>query len=528
MKKFKAILALVLVACLFVTLFAACAKNDETPNTNTNTNTNTGNDDANKDSGDADVNTGDDSLLPFEETVEIKVVLYDMRSTGADYGDPVEAAANEITKETINVVCDYIWVGPGDWKSKVDVALSGGERMDVLNISPITRASTLYPQGLLMDITEYVETYAPGAYELCKDYIGTYTFSGGIYGFPTIRDYCKFGAILMRTDILEELGMVEQALAIKTWSDYEVILDAVYQNVTAKGGMAVIGMSYPYADHMFCETDNFADAYPVDSLGDNLGVVYGNQDTGKVELIQTSKAYQFGMQKANEWWDKGYYWPDSGITTEFVDDAMKQNLFFTQILGAENGTEVAKEGNIGMELTYVQVNNGMIRTAQPVFSGVVVPITCEEPEAAVAWINEIYTNAELKNLLTWGVEGKDYTLENDQVKHNPDGGYLGVDFILGNNFLLKAEFGQSPDFYEVAERNNELAVKSRFMGFAIDTADMDLVISQISAVRDQYVSVIPYGGGDQLDDYLAKLEEAGVQEYIDAIQKQLDAWSAAQ
>ena len=363
---------------------------------------------------------------------------------------------------------------------------------------------------------------------MTKEYVGTYTFDGNVYGFPTLRDYSEFAGITMRTDILEELNLVEQAKAMKTWSDYEEILKIVYENVTAKGGMAAIGMSYPYGSYLYNENDNFADSHAIDILGDALSIIYGDQETGEVKLVMKSDGYKFGMEYANKWWDAGYYWADSPITTEFVDDAMAQHLFFSQIHSAENGIEVAKEGAMGFDLTFVKVNNGMVRTEQPVFTGICVPVTCEEPEAAVAFINELYTNAELMNVLVWGVEGRDYTLENNQVVHNPDDGYIGVDFVWGNNFLLKAEFGQSADFYEIAQRNNKESAISAFMGFALDTADMDLLLSQLTTVTDEYAKIIPYGGMDQLDEYISALETAGVNDYIDAIQKQLDAWSAAQ
>ena len=59
---------------------------------------------------------------------------------------------------------------------------------------------------------------------------------------------------------------------------------------------------------------------------------------------------------------------------------------------------------------------------------------------------------------------------------------------------------------------------------------MDLVMSQISAVTDQYKCAIQCGGytEESYQEYLAKLETAGVQDYLNAVQAQLDAWLAEQ
>ena len=548
MKKVKAILALILVACLFVTLFAACAKNEPTytntnkeQNTNTNTSTNTNTE--NKDTGSEDkapaddegeepaVDPGEESLVPFEEEISLKIVFYDMRGKGGDYGDGVEAYANNITKETLNVVCDYIWIGPGDWKSKAEVALSSGERFDVMNLSPMTRVAALYPQGLVMAIDEYIEDYGSAVYELTKEYIGTYTFDGNIYGFPTLRNYCKNGYILMRTDMLEEMGLVEQAKAIDSWSDYDAILKAVKENYTDKGvGIFGVGSSTIASTDYFCTGDSFDTFYTVDNLGDSLsnGVMYAETD-GVVRLYQESASYKNVLEWNQKWFDAGYLWPESAITSEFVDDVMKQGLIFSNICGSETGVEITKEGAYGFDITVVNTCIGMIKTSQPVFTGICVPITCEEPEAAVAWINELYTNSDLMNTLVCGIEGTDYNIVEGEVVRTENAGYLNVDFVLGNNTILTPLKGNGADFYDIVRETNAKADKSRYLGFVLNTAEMDLLISQLSAVGDQYAKTMIYGGYTEasLADYIDKLEDAGVRDYIAAAQEQLDAWLAS-
>jgi len=532
MKKFKAILALVLVAALFVTLFAACATTEEKPNTdNTNTNTNTNNGSGDKAPGtdkEVEIDTSEgEVLVPFEDEREIIVVLYDMRSTGGDYGDAVEEYANTITKETLNVVVDYRWINSGDWQSKATVALTGGERFDVMNLNPMARVTNLYPQGLLMDIKDYVADYGAEVYELTKDYVGTYMFQGGLYGFPTVRNYCKNGYILMRQDVLEELGMVEFAENMKTWGEYEEILAAVkanYDGVYYGNGLS----SVTSADNLVSGY-NFSDAFPYDNMGDGTGTVYVDQNTGKVEVIQASEYYELSTAINQDWFDKGYIWPDSALTTEFVDDVMKQGVIFSNICGSEHGVKVTKSTAYGFDIVVTQFVTGMVKTTQPVFTGITVPITCEEPEAAVAWINELYTNPDLQMALVYGVPEDDYVVENGEVVRLKEKGYLNVDFVLGNSLLLTPLKGNGADFYDVVGQINASAAKSKFLGFSIDTTGMDLWISQISAVTDQYSKSMSYGGRtpELLAEYNAKLVEAGVNDYAAAIQEQLDAWIAA-
>ena len=539
MKKFKAILALVLVAALFVTLFAACAKTEEKPNTDGGKD-NTSNTDTNKepakdndddkapaDDTDEPADAGEEALVPFEDERELVIALYDVKGTNNDFGDHVEEYANSITKETLNVVADYLWISPGDWKAKTDVAIASGERFDIINLSPMTRVTTLYPQGLLTALDEYIEDYASGVYELTKEYIGTYTLGGNIYGFPTVRNYCKNGYILMRHDVLEDLGLVEAAQNMTCWSDWENIMEKVNQKYA--GTYHAFAVSSPMCADNFISGDSFADAYAYDNMGDSTGTLYVDQETTKVSVIQASEMYKYNVSQMQKWFDLGYVWPDSAITDLLNDDVMKQGLTWASMSGSEHGVEVTKESMFGFDIDVKMFVTGMVKTNQPVFTGIAVPVTAEEPEAAVAWINELYTNYDLMMAMIYGVPDVDYSVENGEVVPVTEKHYQNVDFVLGNSTILTPLQGNGADFYDVVKQINETAPKSNFLGFIIDNTGMELWISQITAVTDQYSAGMVYGAYSEaaLADYLAKLEAAGVNDYAAAAQEQIDAWVAA-
>ena len=63
----------------------------------------------------------------------------------------------------------------------------------------------------------------------------------------------------------------------------------------------------------------------------------------------------------------------------------------------------------------------------------------------------------------------------------------------------------------------------------MDTSDLQLLISQITAVNDQYTNDLRTGlyTPELYAEYKDKLAAAGVREYIDALQNQVSAWIAA-
>ncbi len=527
MKTMKSVIALLLAAVLCLALFTACAKTEEpaksdsTPSSTTPAKTDT-----------APGQAKEETPVDFdEEPVELIYYQFDMRGTGNDYGGNAKQAAHDYVLEKLNIDLDMHFVTSGDWTNSVSVALSAGERIDVCTLFSGTRIGSVYPKGLLMDITDLMAEYGPEVSEITKDYIGTYTYGGRIFGVPTIRNYAKNGYILLNGEMLEEIGMTEAAENMKSWSDYEAVMKVFKEKYgDANGIYATRGKTGDWiCNNYSCLGDSFDSYVLFDNLGDGQSVVYSDMD-GNVSLYQEQPGWVNEAKIMADWMNKGYVWPDSPITTEFVDDTMKQKLVFSFISGSEFGVDVVKSNSMGFKVVAVQTVGALIKTSQPSFSGIGIPVTAEEPEAAMKFINLMYSDSTLMNYITWGVEGVDYELVDGQVKHH-DGTdhYTGVDFIWGNSFLLIPLYGNGPDFYERVQEINATSAISPYMGFALDVTDLDGILSQISAVNDQFLG--SFQGGLYTDalyeEYLEKMKAAEVDKYLSIVQDQLNAWIAA-
>ena len=534
MKKLKAILALVLVAALMLTLFAACGNSEQAddPGTGGQTGGNetggneTGGNETGGQTGEIDYGEEED-----EEMATIEFYFFDLRMTGADYGEHVVEAINEITEERINTHVNITYMVIGDWTTKVQLAIGGGEQVDVMGFQAGNGISTMYTNTMAMDITDYMQQYAPETLELLADFLGPYTYDGRLYGLPTYRNFCANGYIIMRKDILEEVGMLELGENLSTWSDFETILAAVNEKYAGTGLYPIskgAGGTVISGNGTAVGGDNFSEHLRWDILGDATGMVFSDND-GNVGLYPAMPEYEAELQMVKEWYDNGWVYPDSTIIDTHGDELMKQGVAFATVQGSEVGIEVVKSSSIGYEVVCPMRYEGMITTGQLTSWGIGVPITAEEPEAACKFLNLMYTDAEIMNLLIWGVEGVDYTMQDDQVVLNPNGGYYQADFLIGNNTLLKPLYGNGADFFDNVAKINESAYRSPYLGFSLATGELDLVISQITAVTDQYLQSLCCGEytPEAYQAYLAALEAAGVQDYLDEVQTQLDDWLAA-
>ena len=50
-----------------------------------------------------------------------------------------------------------------------------------------------------------------------------------------------------------------------------------------------------------------------------------------------------------------------------------------------------------------------------------IPISAQHKEAAMKFLNECYTNADIANLLAWGIEGTHYKIGDDGLATYADG-----------------------------------------------------------------------------------------------------------
>ena len=525
----KQLLALLLAAVLLLTLFAACTKSEPTPG-NTSEPSSSGNTDSSakpetNEPAKPETSEPEEPVDP-EDIVDIEFWVLDMRFQGETHGERINELANQITEPRgVHVNTKFMQIGEFE---KLRTQLASGEVIDVLSMCIFNGVVNMHASSMVMDITDLMNEYAPETLELMKDYIGAYTYEGRIFGVPTLRGYVSNGYIDFRKDMLEEIGMLDKAQNMTSWSEYEEILAAYYDAHGSDNTFAVspaAGSLLSSADYHI-RGDKFSDIEVTDSLGDSLGVVYADND-GHVSLLQKEESWIYSCKKTKEWFDKGWVYPDALYNDPVVSDMISAKTLLSEIFGAEIGVEQAKQATYKSEPVCTYMYTNLIKTGTLTMWGIGVPITAEEPEAGVKFINMLYTNGDLMKIYINGEEGVDYNLVNGEAEQI-DGQYVQANWVFGNDLLAVPFAGTGADYYERIEEQNKTAKCSPFLGFTLETGDLSLIMSQVSAVTDQYRRFLQCGGFTEADyqEYLDKLSDAGVQEYLDAVQEQLSAWQA--
>ena len=464
------------------------------------------------------------------EMVDIKVAFPGIPALDPDRVQAVEEAMNAITETSIGVHADLVTFNAGDYATQIGLMLAGNEDVDVmLSLGGTTSFNALTANKQVMDMAPYLETYAPDAYALMKDYLGPVTIDGKVYALLPYRNYATSYYLMMREDVLDDLGLREAADKAESFEDLTEIFEAVKENTnlsiwgdtkTATAGVGVI----KFADGPFSEIRAF------DNLSDQLKLIY-TDDEGHVSLLPESEMRE-EFEFVREWNDKGWIYKDSLTSDVMGDTLMRDGVIFAEIFKAELGAEASKEQTTGQNLYLKELTMCPVYSWNMSMGGLVLPVTCDEPEAAMKWINSLYVGPELINLLTYGIEGEDYQLGETGEANYLDGqsssttGYHNGDFMFGNHFEIYPWAGLGGDFRSVELEYWNKAPFSPYFGFAMDTSELTNVIAALTAVTDEYGPRVYCGmfTDEEYESYISKLKVAGADEYVQAYQDQLSAW----
>ncbi|HHV12476.1 MAG TPA: ABC transporter substrate-binding protein [Clostridiales bacterium] len=522
--KMKRLWALLLVVCLGATMASGCGKSEPAA---------------------SGTGAGDDKQAVAEgtqgakkeEIAEINVVIISLGPAPAGAKD-VENAVNEITEPKINTHVNLEFIDGGTYADKVSLKMISNEKMDLLLTMPIQAAgfSSLVAQNQLLPLDDLLTEYAPELLETVGDFVKATSYNGHIYAVPNYRVLNSNSYLIMRKDILDNLGLTEKAKNLSSWSEYEEIIDAVCKNYDIAGISQTDGDGTIITEQgNWTDKDVFAENEAYDTLGDTYKIIAVDPDTNTVFNYFASERYRAMLERVNSWYQKGYVYKDSATSEEQGDTLIKNNVTFSTCVNSEIGVEISRKSSTGYDVVCPEVVKGIITTGSCTKFTWAVPVTATEPEAAAKFMNLLFTDADINNLLAWGIEGKDYIVK-DGVATYPEGvdasnvSYHTADFLYGNQFLIYPWEGVASNFREVAKADMEAAETSKYLGFSCDTTNITNEITAVYNVIQEYKSGLESGsvGLERYDEFISKMEAAGVDKVVAEYQKQLDAWLAQQ
>ena len=442
----------------------------------------------------------------------------------------IEQKINEILEPELNADLDIVVLPWASASQQLQLMLSGDEKIDVF-YTQATNAVQYMNAGQIVDMSELIDKYGTNIKQIYGEDIAKINqIDGFVYGVPNQIERGSIPAVFMRKDLVEKYNI--DTAQIKEPKDLETVFE------TVKAGEPDMTMLYSINDGDTPVTRLFRG----DNLSDNnyLGVLMDQTNSTKLENFFATDWFKDTTTMLYNWYQKGYISQDAGTNTENWRTVCKAGNLFSLFFAYHPGTPVEFESSTGYEFEIVPFYNEPIINSSS-YNGVTFSIAqnSENPEKTMEVLDYIYGSSEIMNLLNWGEQDKDYVIEDadNGIINFPEGitsdnaGYnLNLGWELPNQFIAYKWTGSDPQLWEKMEEFNGSAKSSKAVGFLFDSSNYSSEIAALSNIVKQYSGALYSGSGDPeelIPELLEALDDAGINEVIQAKQEQLDAFLAA-
>ena len=442
----------------------------------------------------------------------------------------IEQKINEILEPELNANLDIVVLPWASASQQLQLMLSGDEKIDVF-YTQATNAVQYMNAGQIVDMSELIDKYGTNIKQIYGEDIAKINqIEGFVYGVPNQIERGSIPAIFMRKDLVEKYNI--DTTQIKEPKDLESVFE------TVKAGEPDMTMLYSISENDAPATRLFRG----DTLSDNnyLGVLMDQTNSTKLENFFATDWFKDTTTMLHNWYQKGYISQDAGTNTENWRTVCKAGNLFSLFFSYHPGTPVEFESSTGYDFEIVPFYNEPIINSSS-YNGVTFSIAqnSENPEKTMEVLDYIYGSSEIMNLLNWGEQDKDYVIEDadNGIINFPEGitsdnaGYnLNLGWELPNQFIAYKWTGSDPQLWEKMEEFNGSAKSSKAVGFLFDSSNCSSEIAALSNIVKQYSGALYSGSGDPdelIPELLEALDDAGINEVIQAKQEQLDAFLAA-
>ena len=444
-----------------------------------------------------------------EESKEtVNLTWYVIGDEPAD-NDIVEEEVNKYLKDKINATVDIKHIPFGDYTKKMSVISNSGEPYDLAFTCSWAFPYLEYARkGAFLELNDLLDTEgAPLKKEINKELWKGAEIDGKIYAVPNQKEIALAPMWVFDKELVEKYNIPYEN--IHSVNDLEPWLKLVKEK-----------------EPDFIPFYTQGDSIPLDfdDIVNPLGIFYNDKNLTVTNKFE-SKEMKYMLLKLREYYEAGYINQDAAVTDmkpevkRFVWKADGQP-YAENIWGKSLGREVVTSSIIPPYITNNSTTGAM--TA--------ISANSKHPKKAMELLTLVNTDTNLRNLLMFGIEGKHYEKINDkQIKKFDGKKYDVVSWAYGNLLGTYVSENDPIDKWEAFEKFNNSAKVSPILGFKFNSENVSNQISAINNVLQEFERALYTGSIDPevgLNDLNKKLNDSGINEVKDEIQKQLNEWKA--
>ena len=230
------------------------------------------------------------------------------------------------------------------------------------------------------------------------------------------------------------------------------------------------------------------------------------------------------LKHMHKWYSDGLINPDAATT----DQGPKWNVVSSG--QGFPGAEVSWATGRGKDV-YAEPFAGPIYSTTSILGSVnAISAASKYKAEALKYLELMNTDETLRNMMAYGIEGVDYTKNEDGTISRVENGYNPATYSQASYFPLYPVAPNPADQWDKVKEWNEKAASSVLLGFNFDRSNVETEIANCSLVMDRYKKELYTGTRDPeeaVPALYADLEKAGLETIRAEYQKQIDEWRAS-
>lgn len=538
--KAKKITALLLTTAMAVSTLAGCGSSGGSDAPAESSGTAAEETPAAEDDGEAPAAEGAEQEAPaadidISEKVELRMFSISNAPQNQELEENFWNDLNSQLTEKLNCTIVKEYAAGTNYENNYQLAMASGEKYDMLQSGSWLDYTGHASKGAFLPLEDLLPVYAPDIWEMIpEERWEEVKVNGHIFGIPNIsQDPDTQTCFMFREDLRKKYNCPE----ITDFESIATYLQAIKDNepellpdddrqAQVYGTMFIPSTKYRILDVMGDMHSNF---------------VVDPADPRKV--LATAKLDEFKpfMEMMKDWSDRGF-WPKSVLSQNnwgvmSVVDGKAAASFNGQFPGYSYQAEQLARENPGWEIDYFLFNNlndDSVVLQSPATSNMMsISRTAENPERALMVANLLMTDEKMNQFVTYGYEGVNYEL----VDGKRDTSNINMDTNMFDNFpssLVGNTTFKIDDINKYKKYDEFMAdLESRYQpdplaGFVLDVSTVEAQYNAINQVRIEFGFPLMAGLVDDADaaydDYIKRLDDAGLEEVRAEFEKQLNAF----
>lgn len=500
----------------------------------------------------AAVKTGLDSVqFPVQEDITLTIWGDNIHTVVKNYS---EMGVYQKLKELTGISVEFIHPIANQASEQFNIMIASKEYPDIIEGLKDSYSGGFvkaYDDGVILEMTDLLDKYAPNLKELYNTYpqllMESENDGGQLFAIPMIRGgniLRTYRGPIVRADYLEKLGL-EEPETIEDW--YNML--TVFKNN---------GVEIPFTciNYFFNMTETFVGAY-------GINFDYFLED-GKVKYGPIDDRFKDFTAEMAKWHREGLI--DSEITTN------DQKITDSKVMNSGAGAFIGTTGNsIGGYISEMSLKNpdfDLMAVPYPVLNrgdepyfiqrdptvqlelGSSITTACKYPEYAMAYLDYAFSK-EGNMLFNFGVEGESYEMIEgyptftDNVTNNADGLSFAKAGSLYARSFTKGSFVQDPkyaeQFYGQPRQRESIEIWTKSLDKVVEkntrvlgdltpeeSEEITSIQNEINTYAGETFIKWVMGRGDveaEFADYQAQLKKLGIEKCIEYRQNAYDRYT---